>query len=153
MPRTTLCGFNSTATAHGKDLLVNFGPTLLVDIGFDLNYRPSQVTPPIPGISGVHALVDNGATASCIDALLATQIGLPLVNRRMVAGVHGAKEVNIYLAQVNVPLLAFTIYGEFAGVDLKAGGQVHAALIGRTFLQHFTMNYDGLTGTVQLTAP
>jgi hypothetical protein len=35
-------------------------------------------------------------------------------------------------------------------VDLKAGGQIHSALIGRTFLKHFKMVYDGRTGTVTL---
>lgn len=40
--------------------------------------------------------------------------------------------------------------GAFAGVDLKAGGQIHSALIGRTFLRHFKMIYDGRTGTVSL---
>ena len=57
---------------------------------------------------------------------------------------------NVYLAQVHVPSLNFTMYGAFAGVELAAGGQVHGALIGRTFLQHFTMIYEGRTGTVTL---
>jgi len=35
-------------------------------------------------------------------------------------------------------------------VDLIAGGQAHYALIGRTFLQSFTMVYEGRTGTVTL---
>jgi hypothetical protein len=33
-------------------------------------------------------------------------------------------------------------------LSLLAGGQNHAALIGRTFLRHFTMTYEGRTGTV-----
>jgi hypothetical protein len=58
--------------------------------------------------------------------------------------------VNVYLAQVHVPSLAFTIYGAFAGVDLAAGGQAHRVLIGRTFLQNLAMVYEGLTGSVKL---
>ena len=46
--------------------------------------------------------------------------------------------------------LNFTIYGMFAGVHLVAGGQIHRALIGRTFLQHYTMVYEGRTGTVTI---
>jgi predicted aspartyl protease len=126
---------------------------LLVDIGFDPAYNPQGPTVPAPGISGVHALVDTGATESCIDSLLAAQIGLPPVNMRPIAGVSGVQTTTIYLAQVRIPSLGFTIYGEFAGVDLQAGGQLHVALIGRTFLQNFTMVYDGLTGDVHLTAP
>jgi len=56
----------------------------------------------------------------------------------------------MHLGHVHVPALNFTIYGEFAGVDLVAGGQAHHALIGRTFLQNFTMTYEGRTGTVIL---
>lgn len=53
-------------------------------------------------------------------------------------------------AQIHVPSLVFNHYGQFAAVDLAAGGQRHAALIGRTFLQHFTMMYEGRTGNVTL---
>jgi len=56
----------------------------------------------------------------------------------------------MYLAQIHIPSLNFTLHGAFVGVDLAAGGQVHYALIGRTFLQHFTMIYEGTTGTVRL---
>ena len=54
----------------------------------------------------------------------------------------------MHLAQIYVPTLHHILYGEFAGVHLKAGGQAHAALIGRNFLQSFTMTYDGRTGSV-----
>jgi hypothetical protein len=59
----------------------------------------------------------------------------------------------MYLAQIHVPSLLFTIHGAFAGVELAAGGQVHKALIGRTFLQNFTMVYEGTTGTVKISRP
>jgi len=60
--------------------------------------------------------------------------------------------VNVHLAQVHIPSLNSTIYGAFAGVDLVAGGQVQGALIGSTFLQRFTMVYEGRTGTVTLSS-
>jgi predicted aspartyl protease len=101
-------------------------------------------------MTGLRALVDTGASESCIDGTLAAALKLPVVDRRMTAGAHGAKEVNMHLAQIHIPSLKFTIYGAFAGVDLHAGGQIHSALIGRTFLQHFKMIYDGTTGSVEL---
>jgi hypothetical protein len=82
--------------------------------------------------------------------LLAAHLNLPTVDRRPVAGVHGAREVDIVMAQVHVPALAFTMYGQFAVVDLTGGGQVHRVLIGRTFLSAFKMVYEGQTGTVTL---
>jgi hypothetical protein len=49
--------------------------------------------------------------------------------------------------------LELTIWGRFAGVNLVAGGQTHATLLGRTFLQYLVMHYDGPTGRVTLTRP
>lgn len=148
------CGFDDSANHKGCELLVTFGPTLLVDIGFDPNHDPvaNPTNIPVPGIRGVQALVDSGATECCIDSLLAVQLNLPLVNRRQISGVHGQKETNVYLAQVRVPSLGITMNGAFCGVDLKAGGQIHSALIGRTFLRHFKMIYEGKTGTVTITS-
>jgi hypothetical protein len=152
---TTKCGFDDIpGGATGKEMLVGYGPTLIVDIGFDPKYKPTSQPPvvPVAGLKGLHALVDTGATESCIDSLLAAQLGLPIVDKRKISGVGGGHDVNIHLAQVHVPTLGFTIHGLFAGVHLQAGGQVHYALIGRTFLQAFTMVYEGKTGTVTLSS-
>lgn len=152
--RSAKCGFNDVAATKGHDLLMINGPTLLVDIGFDPTYDVAAMPPMVPksAIQGVWALVDTGATESCLDDQLALGLGLPLVDRRPLGGISGRKEANMYLAQVHVPPLNFTIYGMFAGVDLVAGGQRHQALIGRTFLRHFTMTYSGPTGDVTLHA-
>ena len=150
----TKCGFdNIQGGASGFDLLVFHGPTLVVDIGFDPAYNPKNIGQiPIPGIKGTVALVDTGAMESCIDSLLASHLNLPIVDRKKIAGTYGIHDVNIHLAQVYVPSLNFTLYGAFAGVHLAAGGQVHKALIGRTFLRHYTMIYEGRTGTVTLSS-
>jgi predicted aspartyl protease len=148
------CGFNDVeGGASGQLLLTAFGPTLLVDIGFDPNFVQTSGIVPTAGITGIQALVDTGAGESCIDNLLAAQLNLPIVDRRHVSGSSGKHEVNVYLARVHVPILPFTIWGAFAGVELKAGGQMHSALIGRTFLQNFKMEYNGLTGDVTITSP
>jgi hypothetical protein len=150
---STKCGFDDApGGASGSELLTAYGPTLAVDIGFDQDYQLGQTTPPRPGITGINALVDTGAGESCIDSNLAAQLNLPIVDKRSVSGVHGSQEVNMHLAQVCVPNLRFTIYGVFAGVHLAAGGQVHLALIGRTFLRSFTMVYEGHTGTVTISS-
>ena len=150
--RNTKCGFDDIpGGATGADSLVNWGPTLLVDIGFDPNYNSASTALPVPGKTGLQALVDTGATESCIDSLLAAQLNLPVVDKKMTAGAHGAKEVNVHMAQVYIPSLNITIVGTFAGVDLRAGGQPHDALIGRTFLRQFKMIYDGRTGNVEVT--
>jgi len=145
----TKCGFDDSPGAPGSQLLVNFGPTLFVDIGFDPTWK-AYIGIPVSGIQKVEALVDTGASECCIDNLLASQISLPIVDRRTISGIHGSQTANVYLAQVYIPSLNFTMHGAFSGVDLQAGGQRHSALIGRTMLNHFTMIYEGRTGTVTL---
>ena len=147
----TKCGFDDRPGGPaGRVQLVSFGPTLFVTISFDPNWVFTGSNPPPAVGSKVHALVDTGATESCIDSVIAVQLNLPIVDRRPISGVHGAQLVNVHLAQIYVPTLNSWIYGAFAGVDLAAGGQSHRALIGRTFLTNYTMIYEGRTGTVTI---
>jgi predicted aspartyl protease len=148
------CGFDDIpGGATGSALLVVYGPTLLVDIGFDASFKLKGGNPPTPGMTGIRALVDTGATQSCIDSLLASQLNLPIVDKQHVGGVHGRLEVNMHLAQVHIPSLGFTIWGMFAGVHLAAGGQHHKALLGRTFLRNCSMTFNGTTGKVTISWP
>jgi Aspartyl protease len=148
--KTIGCGFPSNAEVQGRDLLVQFGPTMQVDIGFDPSFVDGAgVAPDLP-MKGVHALVDTGATDSCIDSALAMQLNLPIIDQRTCGGISGAMQVNMHLAHIHIPGLPHTLYGAFAGVNLAAGGQPHLVLIGRTFLQRFYMFYDGHTGTVAI---
>jgi hypothetical protein len=148
---TTLCGFNSAPGLYdGSLLLAAHGPTLIVQIGFDPDHDASGSAIPKLPQTPIQALVDTGATESCIDSALAMNLNLPIIDRRLISGAHGAREVNVHLAQIHVPSLAFTVNGPFCAVDLVGGGQSHLALIGRTFLRHFTMIYEGRTGTVTL---
>lgn len=146
--RKALCGFQDHPDGQGKTLLVQYGPTLQVQIGFDPDFRAGtdkKVTLPE---SLYPALVDSGATESCVDSALAKALNLPIVDEEDRSGAHGSHKLNIHLAQIYISELDFTIFGQFAGVHLIAGGQPHYALIGRTFLQNFTMVYEGNTGTV-----
>jgi Aspartyl protease len=147
----TLCGFNNSPSAHGHALLVMHGPTLGVQIGFDPTYDPENPSgPPALPQNIIGALVDTGASESCIDAALAMSLNLPIIDQRTFGGISGSHRANMHLAHIHIPSLAFTIYGPFAGVGLQAGGQHHQALIGRTFLKAFTMIYEGRTGSVTI---
>ena len=144
------CGFTDLPGQPGRDTLVQYGPLLPVEIGLDPSYRSgASVRPSLPSDERP-ALVDTGAEQCCIDSDLAIMLNLPIVDRQAVAGAHGRADVNMHLAQIYVPALGWTVYGQFAGVHLIAGGQPYYALIGRTFLRHFTMVYEGKTGVVTL---
>ena len=148
MPKAD-CGFKNQDGKPWPEALVQHGPTLLVDVGFDPAFDPkSPKVPPKASVQQIMALVDTGATESCIDDQLALQLGLPIIDVVQIAGVGGKHKTNRYLAQIHVAPLAFTIYGAFSGVNLAAGGQRHLVLIGRTFLSNFRMTYNGLTGEV-----
>ncbi len=146
---TADCGFNDAQ--RGPNLLEERGAVIGVDIGYDPTYKTEDKAPPTPGIKTVTALIDTGADQSCIDDGLAAKLGLQVIDRLPLGGVHGVQLVNIYNAQVHVPRLKFTAYGPFAGVDLTAGGSPFEALLGRTFLRHFSLAYDGKLGTASLT--
>lgn len=143
---TVDCGFKNFPAA-----LVRLGPTLGVQIGFDQNYTPGE-NPNLPA-KIYPALVDTGALESCIDSALAASLRLPVVDRKPVSGAHGRDDVNVHLAQIYCPALDSITYGKFCGVHLNAGGQPHSALIGRTFLQSYSMHYNGPTGSVVLSRP
>jgi predicted aspartyl protease len=146
----TKCGFDDQPGLPGRDALIRHGPTLTVNIGLDIYFRANRNSHPQLPSQTWPALVDTGAGESCIDSNLASSLNLPIVDQQITSGAHGAHPVNVHLAQIHVPSLNFTIHGRFAGVHLTAGGQPHMALIGRTFLQHFTMIYEGKTGNAIL---
>src|SRR5262249_6480377 len=98
----------------------------------------------------VPALIDTGAHQSMIDEALALQLQLPLINQEHFAGVGGPGVANVYLALVQIPSLGKVQFGAFMGAQLRAGGQVHQALLGRTFLQGMILVYDGAMGSVRI---
>ena len=150
---TINCGYGDRPGLSGRRSLALYGPTLLVEIGFDPDFEDSDAKRPNIAPDLLPALVDTGATESCIDADYAHSLGLLTFNRdddSVVMGIGGVTPLDHYLAQIYVPALDETIYGLLAGVRLQAGRQPYYALIGRDFLQNFTMSYEGPTGVVTL---
>jgi len=97
----------------------------------------------------VSALIDTGAQECFIDRDLATALTLPIVDRQEIAGSTGREEVEVYLAQIHVRDLYFTIRGRFCGCIIEE--DEYKILIGRSFLEHFSLAYNGKTGRVTLT--
>ena len=141
---TANCGFRAPYE------LVRHGPTIAVTIGFDPDYRPGAGARPNLPLDRYPALVDTGATQSCIDAELAANLNLMPAGRRQAAGAGGTFDASAYMAHIYIPELRFTIAGPLAGVHLQASGVPYYALLGRTFLRHFNMHYDGRTGAVTI---
>lgn len=144
------CGFPDTAGLSGRQRLVAVGATLEVVVTLDPAYPTATPQTPADTETRVSALVDTGASACCIDVSLAEQLGLPVVDHRTISGIGGAVEVAIYRVQLQAPALRLRITGSMPGVHLAAGQQPHRVLIGRDFLQYFTMRYAGPAGSVQI---
>lgn len=132
------------------DGLIGLGPTIRVHVGFDSKFAPDSEGTPQAQLQNLPALVDTGATISSIDSELAQDLNLPLVDQQDVLGVGGKHTMPMFLAQIHVPDLEFTIYGKFVGAHLAQGGQFHKVLLGRTFLRHCVMIYDGHENRVAL---
>ena len=139
---------NVSAGFNNPSDLIQYGPFVDVQIGFDPDYetRPGRRAQLAPEI--LPALVDTGAQESALDAELGHSLNLPILERRLIAGASGLFESTVYLAQIYIPELDFTIVGPFDSANLAASGQPDYALIGRTFLRHFNMAYEGRTGSV-----
>lgn len=131
--------------------LLQIGPTIQVMV----------ISPPVLSVqpdgpqnpSICQALIDTGASESCIDVDLAINLDLPQIDVITISGADGPKSHPVYMCAIVMPALGQTQYGRFAGVRLKAGGQTHQVLLGRTFLNGIIMIYDGIRGQVTLAAP
>ena len=124
------------------------GPILHVQIGYDPEFEFGVQNHPNLPEETYPALVDTGATASCIDSGLAVSLGLPIIDQDDVHGVHGLSKVNVHLAQIYIPSLDWTISKPLAAGNLYNDRNPLFALIGRDFLGSFVMTYNGITGSV-----
>jgi hypothetical protein len=139
-------GKNGSAPA---DLLVQLGPTLLVDIGLKSRAPPGQ--PPDLALKRVKALIDTGAGGDCIDDDLARSLGLPITDEGEISGIGGKHHAFIYTARLYVPQLDRLLFQPFTGVRLSEGEQWHRVIIGRAFLRSHRLTYQGDTGQVEIT--
>jgi hypothetical protein len=136
------------AGAAPADLLAQLGPTLFVDIGLKSRSLAGEA-PNLP-LKKVRALLDTGAGADCIDDELARSLGLPISDEGEISGVGGKHHAFIYTARVYVPKLDRLLFQQFTGVKLQQGEQWHRVILGRSFLRHYRLSYNGPDGQVEL---
>jgi predicted aspartyl protease len=140
------CGFLGSPDARQQ--LVDFGASITVSVGLDPSWTRDQQRAPKADKTKIAALIDTGAQESHIDSALASQLGLPVVDKRIVAGV-GWMRVDVCLAQVHVEQLRYTIEGHFAVIPLS-GHIGYNVVLGRSFLRYCTLSYDGKLGDARL---
>jgi hypothetical protein len=150
---------DARGVANPAEFLRRAGPTINVQVGPGAPILPADEMPIAdpavnpsfsPRTSDCVALLDTGATDSCIDQALADRLSLPLVDRWRAGGIGGSHEMNVYLAALTIPLLGITKNGLFMAVRLTESGQPHAVLIGRDLLTDLIIIYDGRRGSVSV---
>jgi predicted aspartyl protease len=136
----------------GAQALIQRGPIINVSIGLERSMAMSllssgaKVPAPIVGL----ALIDTGASVTCIDNSKAIDMGLPVVDTmKMTSASHDAIEQSAY--PISIEIVGTPIqFGlpKAMGANLTSQGLL--ALIGRDVLQLFTMFYNGPTGQITL---
>ncbi len=128
------------------------GPIVQVSVSVEHNIAQQLLqkgqTPPGP-VTGI-ALIDSGASSTCIDDDAAQKLNLPAIDVVTVASAsHAATQQNVYPIQIEVAGLPITISAPKAiGAPLAAQGLL--LLIGRDVLQHCTLFYNGPSGNFSL---
>jgi predicted aspartyl protease len=132
--------------------LLQSGPCVQIIIGLAQSFveqlvQQGQTVPqPVTGM----ALVDTGASTTCIDDVLAQNLGFPVIDVvQMTSASHAGTEANVYPIQMEIVGSPIRVNVPRAiGANLTPQGIV--ALIGRDYLQHCTLFYNGFTGEITL---
>ena len=120
--------------------------SLLQTMAQALVEQGAQVPAPVSGI----ALLDTGASHTCVDEQIAQQLGLPAVDTvSMASASHASAQRNVYPITVEIAGLPHQInVAQAIGADLQSQGLV--LLLGRDALQFCTLFYNGVTGGITI---
>lgn len=132
--------------------LMQRGPIVQVTIGMEQNIAQqlvSQGTQLPQPVSGV-ALIDTGATSTCIDDDIAKQLNLPVIDVVSIASASHANSMqNVYPALIEV--LGINIkFNALRAIGVPLANQGIQVLIGRDLLQVCTLFYNGMIGSFTL---
>jgi predicted aspartyl protease len=106
----------------------------------------SKIPAPVSGF----ALIDTGASVTCIDNAKALELGLPVVDTmKMMSASHTAIDQPAY--PINIEIIGTQMqFGLPKAMGANLASQGLLALIGRDVLALFTMFYNGPTGQITL---
>lgn len=139
-----------TVAMPPKDALHQKGATVQVTVGpaQSLVDQWNQQGIAVPALVAGEALIDTGAANTCIDDVVAQQLGLPVVDVTTMVSASHTTQQNIYPIHLGVlGYLQFDV-PRAMGANLAASGIV--ALIGRDILSMCTLHYNGAVGSFTL---
>ena len=104
---------------------------------------------PVPAVVNGTALIDTGASRTCIDQGAAEEAGLPTIAKAAMASAsHAEHEVPVYSAKLVIPQFSDIDVAYAMGANLDGMGLT--ALIGRDLLQTAVLVYNGTDGSIAL---
>ena len=104
---------------------------------------------PLPDAINGFALIDTGASGTCVDHQAATKAGLPIIDKTvMTSASHAEHEVLVFAGKLVIP--DFTAINLEYALGANLDGQNLIALIGRDLLQEAVLVYNGTDGMVSL---
>lgn len=128
------------------------GPVVQVSISLAQSFAATlaQQGSPIPSPVVGFALIDTGASNTCIDDEAAQAMGLPVIDvGSMQSASHAKTASNIYPVQIEI--IGFRIQFQSLrtmGAALKPQGLL--LLLGRDLLQRCALFYNGMAGEITL---
>jgi len=148
--------FRTQAGAPGPAGLLRTGPVLPVEIAVPtalskfLSARNQQIPSPRAGF----ALIDTGATRSCVDSQIVSSLGVSPIGIANLGTASGRSQHHLYPAKFDFPAMKFQVeFGSVVGVDLSGQGVGNTqiiALIGRDVLSRCILIYHGTKGSFSL---
>jgi predicted aspartyl protease len=125
------------------------GPVLQVNVTIEQNAGRALMSQgkTLPLKAG-YALVDTGASNTCIDEQAAQELGLPIIDvANMQSASHDSHPCNVYPVQIITPMVALNSQRTL-GAALASQGLL--VLIGRDVLRSCTLFYNGPSGQFTL---
>jgi len=120
--------------------------SLLESMAKELLQQGQELPAPKTGL----ALIDTGASITCVDEGVAQELGLPAIDVvSMYSASHGRTQQNVYPVQILLPQFGVSVQAPRA-MGAALAGQGLLVLIGRDVLQRCTLFYNGPLGQVTL---
>jgi predicted aspartyl protease len=126
------------------------GPILQVSVTIEQNAGKGLVAQgkPLPVPKSGLALIDTGASSTCIDEQAAQDLGLPVIDvANMQSASHEKHQCNVYPVQIITPIVTLNA-PRAMGAALASQGLL--VLIGRDVLQNCNLFYNGPAGQFTL---
>ena len=127
------------------------GPVIQVSVGLEQTMAKAltQQGQPVPTLKVGLALIDTGASITCVDEQAAQELRLPVVDvAQMASASHSGHPCNLYPIQMILPAGISFGAPRAMGANLAVQGLI--AIIGRDILQVCTLFYNGGSGQITL---